>query len=239
MTRLHLRVRAVALVAALAGSSTMPVVVAAPAEAASAAVLIQNFAYSPSTITIAVGSSITWTNRDSVDHTVTEVSGPAGFDSGQIAPGATYTHTFTVAGTYTYHCADHSMMPTATVRVGSASPPPKPSPKPSPRPTVRPTQHTSSAPAPRPTVHTTSASAPPVAAGAPSKAPTSTPSVSTSMSEMPGMTPSPTTSGIPTVPTSGTTNGSSTGTVWWIAGVVILVAGGTGAVLMRRGRPVP
>jgi plastocyanin len=39
------------------------------------------------------------------------------FDSGNIAASATYTHTFTATGTFTYHCLVHSMMASATVVV--------------------------------------------------------------------------------------------------------------------------
>src|SRR4051812_40386937 len=53
-----------------------------------AAVSIANFAFQPASLQIAAGSSVTWTNADSTAHTVTSDSGA--FDSGQLAPGATF-----------------------------------------------------------------------------------------------------------------------------------------------------
>jgi plastocyanin len=77
----------------------------APAAAASA-VSISNFAFDPADVTVKVGGTVTWTNNDSVAHTVTA----AGFDSGSIAPGATYSHTFDTAGSIDYHCSVHPQM---------------------------------------------------------------------------------------------------------------------------------
>jgi plastocyanin len=71
-------------------------------------VSIQNFAFSPATITITAGTTVTWTNNDSTAHTITSDTGA--FDSGNIANGKTYTHTFSQAGTFAYHCAIHSSM---------------------------------------------------------------------------------------------------------------------------------
>lgn len=78
---------------------------------------IQNFAFSPATIHVKVGGSVTWTNKDATPHTVTDLNG--GFDSGSIAADATYKMTFNTAGTITYHCSIHSMMPNATIVVGN------------------------------------------------------------------------------------------------------------------------
>jgi plastocyanin len=70
--------------------------------------------YTPDSITLVVGvnNTVTWTNNDSVHHTVTSTSAPTGgaFNSGNMQPGAVCTHTFTVAGTYQYDCAYHSWM---------------------------------------------------------------------------------------------------------------------------------
>jgi plastocyanin len=78
-------------------------------------VIIQNFAFNPGTISVTTGTTVTWTNKDAVTHTVT--SNTAGlFDSGNIAPNGTYTHTFSTAGSYPYHCTIHPYM-TGTVIV--------------------------------------------------------------------------------------------------------------------------
>jgi plastocyanin len=71
-------------------------------------VLIQSFAFSPSTITVSVNTTITWTNKDAAAHTVTSDTGL--FDSGNLTTDATYTHQFTTAGTFPYHCTYHSNM---------------------------------------------------------------------------------------------------------------------------------
>ena len=70
------------------------------------AVDISNFAFTPADLTVKVGDTVTWTNSDSVAHTITF----ADFDSGQVAPGATYSHTFDKAGTFDYKCSIHPQM---------------------------------------------------------------------------------------------------------------------------------
>jgi plastocyanin len=77
-------------------------------------VWIQNMAFTPSTITVAAGITITWTNKDAMAHTVT--SDQNWFNSGNLGTGATYSKMFLTAGTYTYHCAIHPSM-TGTVIV--------------------------------------------------------------------------------------------------------------------------
>lgn len=80
------------------------------------AVTIQNYAFSPANITVKAGTTVTWTNKDSVAHTVTETDGQIGPNSGDVTPNATYTFTFAKAGTYHYHCSIHTeMVGTVTV----------------------------------------------------------------------------------------------------------------------------
>ena len=71
-----------------------------------AAVAIKNFAFSPASLTVNVGDKVTFTNNDSTTHTVTG----DGFSSGDIAPGASFTNTFTKAGTFAYRCSIHPTM---------------------------------------------------------------------------------------------------------------------------------
>ena len=78
-------------------------------------VFIQNSAFSPSTITVLANTAITWTNRDGMPHTVTSDTGNE-LGSGNIPANGTWSHTFTVAGTYQYHCTIHPAMK-ATVKV--------------------------------------------------------------------------------------------------------------------------
>ena len=72
----------------------------------SASVTIQNFAFSPTTVTIQKGGNVTWTNQDSTTHTVTFADG----GSPNLGNGATYTKTFNEAGTFDYHCSIHTSM---------------------------------------------------------------------------------------------------------------------------------
>jgi plastocyanin len=83
-----------------------------------------DFGYSPSSITVAAGSTITWANNGAAPHTVTARSGS--FDSGIRQPGGRYSRTFSEPGTYNYYCTLHPQM-TGTIAVLDASgnaPPP-------------------------------------------------------------------------------------------------------------------
>lgn len=73
----------------------------------------QSLNYQPSSVTVAKGGTVTWTNNDPVAHTVTSVSVPSGassFNSGMMNYTATFKVTFTVDGTYTYLCSYHPWM---------------------------------------------------------------------------------------------------------------------------------
>jgi plastocyanin len=81
----------------------------------SAAVSIENFAFGPNPIAISVGDAILWTNDESsITHTTTSDDGL--WDSGDIAAGDTFEHTFAEAGTFNYICTIHPSM-TATITV--------------------------------------------------------------------------------------------------------------------------
>jgi predicted lipoprotein with Yx(FWY)xxD motif/plastocyanin len=84
------------------------------AEASAEKVNITDFAYDPETLTISQGTTVTFTNMDDVEHTVTAKDGT--FDSGMLKKGKTYTHTFDQAGTYTIYCKPHPFM-TMTITV--------------------------------------------------------------------------------------------------------------------------
>lgn len=77
-------------------------------------VSVANFSFSPASVTVKVGTKVTWKNNDSVTHTVTADQGA--FDSGDLPPGQSFSFTFTKAGTYSYHCNIHPSM-TATIVV--------------------------------------------------------------------------------------------------------------------------
>jgi len=79
-------------------------------------VTIQNFAFSPSNITVKKGTTVTWTNQDSIAHTVTESDGSTGPNSGNLENGESYSFIYNQTGTFTYHCAIHPDM-VGTVKV--------------------------------------------------------------------------------------------------------------------------
>ena len=79
-------------------------------------VSIVDFAFTPKTITVPVGTTVRWTNNGNAPHTVTSTSSPRAFDSGTLNPGDTFQHTFTTAGQFPYRCAIHPSM-TGTVIV--------------------------------------------------------------------------------------------------------------------------
>jgi amicyanin len=75
----------------------------------SLAVAIRDFAFAPAAITVASGATVTWTNEDSVPHTVTSTAGDE-LDSPLLSKGEGYSHTFSIPGTYTYTCTPHPWM---------------------------------------------------------------------------------------------------------------------------------
>ncbi len=82
------------------------------AEAAdNAGVSMANLAFSPATLTLNLGDTVTWTNTDTgVPHTTTSSAGdPDTWDSGNMNPGQTYAHTFTHVGSDPYICTYHVM----------------------------------------------------------------------------------------------------------------------------------
>ena len=88
---------------------SMPAAAATPAApVATDHVAIQSFAFGPGTVTVKPGTTVTWTQQDEDQHTVT--ADDASFASSPLVTGQTYTHTFTAPGTYQYHCAIHPFM---------------------------------------------------------------------------------------------------------------------------------
>jgi plastocyanin len=108
------------------GMSGMPAMTGAPSGTASATgspaavagdqVTIDNFAFSPGTLTVKAGSTVTWTNRDEEPHTVAATDGS--FHSPGMGTGATFTHTFATAGTFDYVCSIHPSMHGTVVVTG-------------------------------------------------------------------------------------------------------------------------
>ncbi len=99
------------------GMSTMPEMSMPPSRSGDAppaapvgpdAVTIDGFAFAPATLTVAAGSTVTWTNKDEDPHTV--VAGNGSFHSQALGAGGTYSFTFPTAGTFDYICSIHPFM---------------------------------------------------------------------------------------------------------------------------------
>ena len=111
-------IAATALLAAGCGggdseASTPAQSTAAPSSSASGgskdAVTIDNFKFSPATLTVSAGTQVTVTNDDSTAHTATADDGNS-FDTGNIDPGSSGTIDVPKAGSYAYHCSIHPFM---------------------------------------------------------------------------------------------------------------------------------
>ncbi len=97
-----------------------------PTGPSASSVSIVDYSFSPSADTIKVGTTVSWTNAGSVGHTVTADDGS--FDSGQLASatggggygggtaGGSFSRVFGAAGTFAFHCSNHSSM-TGTIIV--------------------------------------------------------------------------------------------------------------------------
>ncbi len=81
---------------------------AAQEKAATAEVKVDNFSFGPEVLTVAVGTTVTWTNRDDIPHTV--VSTDKVFKSKVLDTDEKFTFTFSKAGTYPYFCSIHPKM---------------------------------------------------------------------------------------------------------------------------------
>jgi len=96
-----------------------PTEVASPIGVVQAEVRIANFAFDPHTLTLAVGTTVTWQNENSAPHTVTSQQG--WFNSGQLAKDDSFSYQFKKPGTFIYYCENHpSMEGVISVRPGGA-----------------------------------------------------------------------------------------------------------------------
>ena len=85
-------------------------VVAAQQKAQGAEVKIDNFSFGPAALTISVGSTVTWTNRDDIPHTVVSSDDPKAFKSKVMDTDEKFSFTFSNPGTYPYFCSVHPKM---------------------------------------------------------------------------------------------------------------------------------
>jgi plastocyanin len=81
---------------------------ALPSPVATVAVTIENYAFQPDPVTVAAGTTVTWTNRDEVTHNV--VSNDKLFSSPELEPNQSFEYTFKKAGTFPYFCSIHPEM---------------------------------------------------------------------------------------------------------------------------------
>ena len=102
MPRLRLAL-ATATAAAFCAAALTAAVAASPA-----AVTIDNFNFSPMTLTVAAGTTVTWTNHDDIPHTVRAVDGS--FHSKAMDTDDSYSFTFAKPGVYSYFCSVHPKM---------------------------------------------------------------------------------------------------------------------------------
>jgi len=115
---------------ASAAAALLIVLGAAGPAMASESVSIVDFSFNPSSLTISAGTTVVWTNNGQQPHSATANDGS--FDSSPgcpnnvnecIQPGESYSHTFSSAGSFPYHCKVHPTM-TGTIQVeGTASSP--------------------------------------------------------------------------------------------------------------------
>jgi plastocyanin len=72
------------------------------------AVEMRQMAFAPQRLEVTAGTTVEWTNRDQLEHTITANDGS--WDSGPIAAGGTWRRTFDQPGTYAFHCTPHPFM---------------------------------------------------------------------------------------------------------------------------------
>ena len=82
-------------------------------------VVMMNTAFSPSSLTVAMGTTVTWKNNDGFAHTSTSDTGV--WETGNIAGGASTTTAFSNAGTFKYHCTIHGFAMSGTIVVQASS----------------------------------------------------------------------------------------------------------------------
>ena len=98
---------ATATAAPVSAPAIAPTTAAASPAPSEISITITDFAFKAGSITVKKGTKVTWTNQDSVGHTVT---GDGGLDSPLLSKGVTYSFTFDKEGVFNYHCTPHPIM---------------------------------------------------------------------------------------------------------------------------------
>jgi len=130
------------------------------ASAASYSVAMKGYAFSPASLSVPAGSTVTWTNYDTAPHDVKTTSGPLSIHSPMLNKGQSWSFTFATAGSYGYVCTVHPDM-TAGITVRAAPAPARTS--------AAPVEHAHTAPARTPshTAHSAPAMTMPSASPSP------------------------------------------------------------------------
>ncbi len=99
----------------------LPLLPSGQASAASYSVAMKGYAFSPASLSVPVGSTVTWTNQDTAPHDVKTTSGPVSIHSPMLNEGQSWSFTFGTPGSYGYYCTVHPDM-TARITVKAAAP---------------------------------------------------------------------------------------------------------------------
>ena len=109
-----------------AAGSTGGAGTASPAAPSTHGVTVADYSFTPASIGVTVGDTVSWTNSGKAAHTITADDGS--FNAGKVASGGTFNYTFSKVGTFAYHCEFHPEM-VGSVTVGEAgAPAPAPAP---------------------------------------------------------------------------------------------------------------
>jgi plastocyanin len=98
----------IAMLLLFAGSPSVTASNSDQPSGANGAVKIDNFVFGPQTITVPVGTTVTWTNSDDIPHTAVSTDGV--FKSKVMDTDEKFSYTFTKPGTYPYYCSIHPKM---------------------------------------------------------------------------------------------------------------------------------
>jgi plastocyanin len=79
-------------------------------KASTVEVKIDNFSFGPQSLRVTVGTTVVWTNRDDIPHTVVSSDDPKTFKSKVLDTDEKFSFTFTKEGTYPYFCSIHPKM---------------------------------------------------------------------------------------------------------------------------------
>lgn len=92
------------------GTDQKSFVTSAQEKASTMEVKIDNFSFGPAALTVPIGTTVTWINRDDIPHTVVSTDDPRTFKSKVLDTDEKFSFTFSKAGTYPYFCSIHPKM---------------------------------------------------------------------------------------------------------------------------------